>query len=97
MEFFYLSASRTLHGISPAGLSLIEGEKFGRANKNDQRGLVIQLIELIEPFIFYAELNPALCKLIDQYQNVFKEPRGLPHQENMTTTSYSKKTQTQYV
>lgn len=51
--------------MSTNGLSLTESEKFGRAIKNDQRGVVIQLTAPTATTIFSTELHPTLSTIIN--------------------------------
>lgn len=56
----------------------MDEEQFGKAMKQETRGLVLQLLPPDAFCISTLEIDPFLTKLLDQFQVVFSEPTGLP-------------------
>jgi hypothetical protein len=78
MEFNLLDSRHVLQGIAPTEVSLMNGEQFGRAMNQDKRGLVLQLLPPVAFCISTIETEPFFVNLLDQFQEVFGEPTGLP-------------------
>jgi hypothetical protein len=78
MEFNLLDSRHVLQGITPTEVSLMNGEQFGRAMNQDKQGLVLQLLPPDAFCISTIETEPFFVNLLDQFQEVFGEPTGLP-------------------
>ncbi|WKA11764.1 hypothetical protein VitviT2T_029233 [Vitis vinifera] len=70
--------------MSPTGISLVEGEKFGKVSRQNKRGLVIQLIDFENSSLLSIETSaePLIYDLLNLYPEVFSEPKGLPPTRN---------------
>ena len=84
MEFSVWDKPRKLQGMSPTGISLVEGEKFGKVSRQNKRGLVIQLIDFENSSLLSIETSaePLIYDLLNLYPEVFSEPKGLPPTRN---------------
>lgn len=73
MEFSVLDKSRRLQGMLPTGISLVEGENFGKVSRQNKRGLVIQLIDSQNSSLLSIEtsIEPIIYDLLNKYPEVF--------------------------
>ena len=62
------------------GTTIIKGEKFGRATRQNKKGLVIQLIDFEIPNLWTMDTpcESQIEPLLLQYSRVFSEPKELP-------------------
>lgn len=78
------------------GTSLIEGKKFGKAYRQNKKGLVIQLINSKNSLLWSmnSPIEGQLETLLLQYSKVFSEPTELPphktHNHHIVLQSDSK-------
>lgn len=48
MDFLVMGQTRSLQGISPTSISLVEGEEFGKLTWKNHKDLILQIIEPVQ-------------------------------------------------
>ena len=76
MEFTWLGMQQKLQGMVTNGsacIELIEGHDFGKASRQNKRGIVLQLINLEQSELWSIDSprNPIIDNLLQKYSEIF--------------------------
>lgn len=76
MSFAHLGKPVSLRGLRVTEDTMEDCMKFSKSTSNGQKGIILQIINAIEPAPISLE-SSAILSVVDEFWKVFEEPKGL--------------------
>lgn len=76
MSFAHLGKPVSLRGLRVTEDTMEDCMKFSKSTSNGQKGIILQIINAIEPAPVSLKLG-AILSVVDEFWKVFEEPKGL--------------------